>query len=89
MVCLAGCIWLGSGFADWALASLLPRLYMTLLQPCRLGFASLLSIVLHSLPLGVFVVTVDVDVVVDVDVDCGRCRKTDLVKLTAANTVYL
>ena len=37
----------------------------------QLGFASLLSIVLHSLPLGVFVVTIDVDV--DVDVDCG-CR---------------
>jgi hypothetical protein len=49
---------------------------MTLLRLCRLSLASLLSIVLHSLPLGVFVVTVDVDVVVDVDVDCGRCRKT-------------
>jgi hypothetical protein len=48
---------------------------MTLLSLCRLSLASLLSIVLHSLPLGVFVVTVDVDVVVDVDVDCGRCRK--------------
>ena len=70
MVCLAGCIWLGSGFAGWALASLLPGLYMTLLQPCRLGFASFLSIVFHSLPLGVFVVTIDVDVVVDVDCGC-------------------
>ena len=48
---------------------------MTLLRLCRLSLASLLPIVLHSLPLGVFVVTVDVDVVVDVDVDCGRCRQ--------------
>ena len=44
---------------------------MTLLRLCSLSLASLLSIVLHSLPLGVFVVTIDVDV--DVDVDCG-CR---------------